>query len=376
MEESDMPKRIKHRVTINEKEYWITGKTEQEVLENYKRRLIDCGCIALKPEPVKQLTFYEYAESFMSHSKRNGQVRHTTLAGYESSLKNHLYPFFGDMLLSQIDVQRIEEFIGTKKQYAKKTIHEMILVLTFILDGAIEDKHMSAPNPAKSKRARNYVSAKKSETRDAYTEEQLHDIIAHIPDMQQVRDRRLLALLCFMPVRREDVLGIKIKDISVEGMCLTIERSVTFALHAFTDPVTGISYHAGQPVIGDPKTEAGFRNIPILPQLWDMLELTEEELQDGERFLLHHRLNPYEPYTGQTMKNAWSRIKSTINVYGKTPHYFRHTFATLGQRAGIPEKTMQTLGGWKDVRTLKKIYTHTQSKDIHAAGIQMQAMYG
>lgn len=373
--ETDMAKRIKKKVSIGGKEIWITGESDAELFERYRQRLIEAGELVQREEPAKQTTFQEYAESYMNHSKRNGQIRHTTLAGYESSLKNHLYPFFGNMSLSDIAVQTVEEFIATKRQYAKKTIHEMMLVLTFILDGAIEDGLIKGINPAKSKRARNYVSAKKKEIREPYTEKQMNEIISHIKDLEQLRDRRLIACLCFMPVRREDVLGLRLKDFDLERMELRIERSVTFALHAFVDPVTGTAYKAGQAVIGEPKTEAGFRVIPIVDSLLEFLELSEDELKDGERFLIHHRKSVYEPYTGQSMKSAWARIKKQINLYGKTPHYFRHTFATIGQRKGISARTMQAIGGWKDGEVLNRIYTHTQSEDIQIARGQMAAMY-
>lgn len=372
---TDMAKRIKKKVLIGDKEVWITGDTDAELFERYRQRLIEAGELVQREEPAKQMTFREYAENYMNHSKRNGQIRHTTLTGYEVSLQKHLYPFFGDMALNDITVQTVEEFTATKRQYAKKTIHEMLLVLTFILDGAIEDGLMKGINPAKTKRARNYVSVKKTAPREPYTEQQINDIIRHIKDLKQLRDRRLIACLCFMPVRREDVLGLRIKDFDLDNMWVSIDRGVTFAQRAFVDPVTGTAYKAGQPVIGDPKTDAGFRIIPIIPQLLEFLELSEEELKDGERFLIHHRKNVYEPYTGQTMKSAWDRIENQINLYGKTPHYFRHTFATIGQRKGITAKTMQAIGGWKDGEVLSRIYTHTQSEDIQIARGQMAAMY-
>ncbi|MBR5224279.1 MAG: NAD(P)/FAD-dependent oxidoreductase, partial [Clostridia bacterium] len=44
-------------------------------------------------------------------------------------------------------------------------------------------------------------------------------------------------------------------------------------------------------------------------------------------------------------ETGWERVKKSINVYGKTPHCFRHTFATRAHRAGVDDKTLQTMGG-------------------------------
>ena len=46
------------------------------------------------------------------------------------------------------------------------------------------------------KRAGNYVSAKKIEIREPYAEKQMNEIISHIKDLEQLRDRRLIMLMC------------------------------------------------------------------------------------------------------------------------------------------------------------------------------------
>ena len=366
-------KRIRREVDIDGQKFWITAHTEQEYVDKYKE-LLFAHSIQFVPVQNKSRyvpTFKEYTEKFMALYKRKGQIRHTTLAGYESSLANHLYPYFGSLHIDSISIDIIQDFFNHKRNLAKKTMKEIHLALKFVLDAAMEDGYIRM-NPAKSKRLR--LFGKESVKREPLTAEQLADVTNHIPELEQLRDRRFLALLCYMPVRREDVLGIQMKDIDAKHMILHIRQSVTFALHPFTDTDTGKSYKAGQPVIGAPKTEAGTRIIPIVPQLWHLLEVSEEELADGEKFLLPSKDRPYLPYTAQTMKRAWERMNKTVNLYGKTAHCFRHTFATIGQRS-ISTKTMQVIGGWSDAQTLNKVYTHTQAEDIELAREQMAKMY-
>lgn len=52
---------------------------------------------------------------------------------------------------------------------------------------------------------------------------------------------------------------------------------------------------------------------------------------------------------------------------GKTPHCFRHTFATRAYRAGVSEKTLQSMGGWADLKTMQNVYIHTQEEDLENA---------
>ena len=66
-------------------------------------------------------------------------------------------------------------------------------------------------------------------------------------------------------------------------------------------------------------------------------------------------------------RRLWERVCAAINVYGKTPHCFRHTFATRAYRAGVSEKTLQSMGGWADLKTMQNVYIHTQEEDLENA---------
>jgi len=60
-------------------------------------------------------------------------------------------------------------------------------------------------------------------------------------------------------------------------------------------------------------------------------------------------------------------LKKSINVYGETPHCFRHALATRAHRASFDDKALQTMGGWKDLSIIKNIYIHTQDEDLEIA---------
>ena len=136
----------------------------------------------------------------------------------------------------------------------------------------------------------------------------------------------------------------------------------------------GITYAKGHTIISDPKTPAGKRKMLILPGLLEVLELSQEELNDPETYILASLGDPHTPLTYQADKRLWERVKKAINVYGKTPHCFRHTFATRAHRAGVDDKTLQSMGGWKDPSTMKNIYIHTQQEDLEIARKQLTAV--
>ena len=105
----------------------------------------------------------------------------------------------------------------------------------------------------------------------------------------------------------------------------------------------------------------------ILPGLLETLELSQSELNDPEAYVLPSLDDPHTPLSFQADRRLWERVKKSINVYGKTLQGFRHIFAARAHRAGVDDKTLQTMGGWKDLATMKNIYVHTQDEDLEIA---------
>ena len=48
---------------------------------------------------------------------------------------------------------------------------------------------------------------------------------------------------------------------------------------------------------------------------------------------------------------------------------------TFAQRAQIPVKTLQAIGGYADLATLQDRYVHTQNEDIEAARSAIDGMF-
>jgi len=360
--ENDMAKRLRHRATIGDQSLWLTGETQQDLFNAYLQHAIDAGIVVLpgsEPQatrPDKDILFETRAWQWYNLYKV-GKVRLTTLANYELYLKKHLIPYFGQRDIRTITIDDVQEFMNSKADYSKKMIDELWLTLSMVLNAAVEDGLISL-NPAKSKRLRN--PSTKRTIREALTSAEADDIEAHLQDIPQLRDRRYVAMLLKFPARCEDIRGLQIKDFNFEEKTVTITKGVTYA--------------KGHTIIGDPKTPAGKRKMLILPGLLETLELSEDELNDPEAYILPTLGDPHTPLSFQADRRLWERVKKAINVYGKTPHCFRHTFATRAHRAGVDDKTLQSMGGWKDLSTMKNVYIHTQQEDLEIARQQLAAV--
>jgi integrase len=65
----------------------------------------------------------------------------------------------------------------------------------------------------------------------------------------------------------------------------------------------------------------------------------------------------------------WQRIGKTIELYGATPHVFRHTYLSILASSGVDPKTIQTLAGHADFSFTFNKYIDKDSKNIKNAAV-------
>lgn len=343
-----MTTRIRQRITLGNEVQWVTARTQRELIDSIIHLTLKHaeGCSS---GGRKTHDFQSYATNWMKLHKENC-LKHTTLREYASILKKHLIPAFGDTDISAITIDDVQLFMNSKADMSRKSIHEMVMVLGMILEAAVEDGLMPH-NPARSKRLRN--PSRKVSTHNALTTAELTDVISHLHMLTEERDRMMLVLLIYTGMRRNEVLGLRWGDIDWGGGTIHVLR--------------GVTYKGNLPQISTPKTAAGVRQIPIPSVL-------RQWLSPGDRdcYVVGGQTSPISE---KTFIRMWQRIERTIDLHGATPHVFRHTYMTFAQRAQIPVKTLQAIGGYADLATLQDRYVHTQNEDIEAARAAIEDMF-
>ena len=94
------------------------------------------------------------------------------------------------------------------------------------------------------------------------------------------------------------LLGLRWEDIGLDERLIHIQRGVTFT--------------SNQPIIGTPKTKAGYRVVPITDHLLPHLQSARKSgfVIGGDE----------TPITQSTYDRAMERINKTINMHGATAH--------------------------------------------------------
>lgn len=103
----------------------------------------------------------------------------------------------------------------------------------------------------------------------------------------------------------------------------------------------------------------------MIPELLDALKAVPKADRKG-RVVTCHIGRPYK---------VINRICEREGLPLVGVHGLRHSFASLGHHVGVPEQEMQLLGGWKDAKTMHKIYEHIEAADLLRARNAMAAFY-
>ena len=364
---SDMAKRHKQRVRIGTDANgaaiykWADGHSVEELNDNIVRIYIENGLlkkflnshpniIILDPNEKKHCpTFREYAEKWYEKYKLQ-RVRTTTNSGYLSAFRIHLFPFFGDKRLDEITTDYIQEFLNAKADLAYSTVHSMLILFNQIMASAFEDRLIPF-DPSASKRIT--IPSKGKKSRDALTPEQLKAIIEAIPTLVDPDERRMLALFVFTGMRRGEVLGLRWEDIDFKKKLIHVKRNITYAHN--------------QPEIGATKTNSGTRSIPLDSRLAEFLK------PHGSAGYV---LGGAEPMTQMVFRRVLKHIQKNVELFGATPHVFRHSYITTLAKANVDLKTIQRISGHANITTTLNIYTHTREEEIQEAGNKIGELLG
>lgn len=160
-----------------------------------------------------------------------------------------------------------------------------------------------------------------------------------------------LLLLC-TGLRKSEALALTWDDVDLAKKEITITKSLDYAIGA-------------SPVVKSPKTEAGFRTVPIVDALKDALQ--EAKANSVSNYLFPAQESNRAGKGGGYMtlrgyEGAWLRYCENAGLIKNnkptiTAHNLRHGTATLMFELGVDELTAQRILGHSRVEITREIYT-------------------
>lgn len=351
----------------------VYGQTQKEA--NKKAEQIKLAIGKGLDVTAERDTFGQWAERFQTAKKADG-ISASQIKSYKNYCKV-LSPL-NEMPIAKVRVGDIQDIVNslaennphTGRPTGKKTLIALKGTAEQIFSMAIEARVLEY-NPASAIRIPKNAP---QEHRRALTEAEQQWII----DTPH-RAQRAAMIMMYSGVRRGELIPLTWDDIDLKKKTIRVNKAVEMI--------------KGKPRVKPPKTKAGNRTIDIPQRLVDFLEPLKKE--DFAQFpnarpinLLVFRSASGGMFTNQAWRTMWRSYLADLNVkygfrgkvnklaankkIGKdkkqgrlpllipniTPHWLRHTFATLLYLAGVDVLTARDQLGHADIKTTLAIYTH------------------
>lgn len=162
------------------------------------------------------------------------------------------------------------------------------------------------------------------------------------------------ALLALHSLRRSEIAALTWKHIDLKNGLIHVVGS------AVPGPDNQVVYKATT------KSRNSFRTVPIMiPEL--TRALTSVPIKKRVGLLI--TCNP------NTILSQINRVCESVGFPKVGVHGLRHSFASLAHHIGLPEEETMLIGGWEDINTMRKIYTHVAQSDRLRAENRMAEFY-
>jgi len=173
-----------------------------------------------KPIP----TFGEYADKWFS-TNVPATCKPSTMKDYETILRKHVNPVFGEVLITDITRGMVKEFLlkKTNEGYAASTVTHIKNVISGVLNMAVDDEVIPA-NPAHSLGKIIKVKDRK-ESMDPLTMDELRLLLDTVQEHYS-EHYPLFMLLARTGMRIGEALALQWGDIDFEGRFINVNKSL------------------------------------------------------------------------------------------------------------------------------------------------------
>lgn len=285
-------------------------------------------------EPAdRDYTVGEIGRLLLSHLATLGR-KPSTLGDYESYLRVHIEPFFGDRRAGQIGRREIEAFMAAKRAEGKAT-KSVLNYLGFLhsIFAFAERRGLVGTNPVRQVDKPRVVD---SDPDVRFLDDgELKRLVGAVPgDLRGSTERPLYLTAAMSGLRQGELIALRWRDVDFAAGRIRVRRS----------------FVRGQ--FGTPKSRRSTRSVPMAGRVANELELLLERTsyRDEDDLVFAH------PQTGGPLDRSrlFKRFKAAARragIDGVRFHDLRHTFGTRMAAAGVPLRTLQEWMGHRDFKT-------------------------
>lgn len=334
---------------------FIYGSTPEEVEEKY----IEARYKASRGHNIRNNpTMEEYmVKWFKAYKEGKGSLK--TQAMYRNCINKHINPVLGKKRVKEITSTEVQLFLKNVKS-SKSLAHKVRITLSQIFDAAVADRIRDF-NPV----ANTEIIVPDKPKREFLSGAQ-RELLLKI--LQGHRLYPLIYTMLYTGMRQGEALALTWADVDTENKRISISKAT--------------EYEKSKAKTKDPKTERGFRKIPMPDELLEFLQERKKKTKSIYVFPGHAG-----GMMGLTeLNNHWRRAKkriakwfeanpdTDIEPFNLTCRLLRHTYCTGLFDAGIDEVTAAEIMG-HTISVMRDIYTHISDERRWATVEKIETLY-
>lgn len=275
--------------------------------------------------PGEEKYFREMIEKYLrEHSKRN-----KTAKSYDRDIElaNHLNPFFGDMVLTEITPKKIAEYKMMRRDEgaAPRTINYELSLMSHAFNLAIREWEWLRDNPV-SRVSREKVN----DIRERWlTFEEEEKLLGASPEWL----RELVVFSVETGLRQSELLNLRWPQVDLFRKTITILE----------------------------QKNRGKDTLPLSERAFEVLKGRAKVRHINNDWVFSNRnRGPIDP---RDLLRAFYSATKKAGIQRLRWHDLRHTFATRLVQAGVDLYAVQKLGRWKEIKMVER-YAHHQPESL------------
>lgn len=327
---------------------YIYGKTYSEVKQKLLRMKVLPQQRSEK-QGNKTITYSQFLDDWLRSSRLN--TKESTYARYAHLIERHIKPHLGDIPLSQVTTQGVEDFIAEQLKsgrldgrggLAPKTVTDILTVIKSTMEYARYNNYEIICNIKKLS-----VKKKEKEMRVLTSTEQTVLLKTLTDEMDLCKFGVILSL--YTGIRIGELCALKWEDLCLSQSVLKVKKT----MQRIQETEIG-AIRKTKIIITEPKSKCSIREIPLPPFIVDMARPFAASPQafvltgDTKRFI--------EP---RTMQNRFQSYVSESGIEKANFHATRHTFATRCVEVGFEIKSLSEILGHANVNITLNRYVHS-----------------
>lgn len=314
-----------------------------------------------KKDPVEEITLVDLLAEWLEY-EAGDEVRKQTLLTYRQYADKRIYPYFKeqypDLKAKDITPWIMQEFANQLKAdgLKKSSIRKYLVPLRNATAYGLS-KHLIEFDPLvnyrfapkKSVEEKTATSARK---RKAYTKDECKPLLEAVERDKKAPICIAILLALKLGLRREEILGLRFRDINFDENYMDITNTVTKVVEVVEEEMT--------------KSSASNRRLYFDDEMRSFL-LEIKNRQDYLKSVLgseyQHTDHVYARDDGAMYypDTVNKQLKKFLKKHKLPPvglHELRHTYCTILIASGVDVKTAQAVMGHSDSRMTMEVYTH------------------